>query len=166
MPPAKKSNKGKDKKSRIDSVTGAAEVARHAGKKIKPPSNIEMTEADTKNFEEIIQEAPKLEWTPHRIRLAALLAKTMTDYDSDIQDLRAEGPTIEGAKGPVSNPRRAAVAMEATIISTMRRSLSIHGRAVMGEARDVAKRRKMGRDIEAAHEMDDDDLLASPGSLN
>lgn len=166
---SKNPNRIKAKKQRIDSVAGQIEIAKYAAEEIKVPEDLnrKMTKADKLNFQEIISEAPKADWVgwPHRIRLAAALAMAMSDYFTDLFLLRKEGPTIMGAKGPMANPRKAQVAASATFINGFRRSLAIHGRALNGDQKDNVKRLNKGRAIESQLD-DDDDLLASPMSVN
>ena len=86
----------------------------------------------------------------------------MTDLTREQATLRKEGAVVAGERGnPMINPRKATVQMHANSILGFRRSLSLHARAQGGEARDVAKRREMAKEIEADNPLDDD-LLARP----
>jgi hypothetical protein len=96
------------------------------------------------------------------LELAAMLARTMSDLESEQRALRLEGSVMRSERGtPVVNPRKSVVQMYAGSILSFRRSLSLHARAQDGESRDVAKRRGNAQDIEAAVILDDD-LLARP----
>jgi hypothetical protein len=91
-----------------------------------------------------------------------MLARTMADLEQDQRLMRAEGPVMATEKGtPVVNPRKTVIQMNASIILSYRRSLSLHARAQGGEARDVAQRRGAAKAIEAGLD-DGDDLLARP----
>ncbi len=110
-----------------------------------------------------LRNTPVLEWSAHQLRAtAAMLARTMADLTREQQLLRQEGGVAFSEKGtPVANPRKSIVQMHASSILSFRRSLSLHARA-SGEARDVAKRRGMAKDIESDNPLEDD-LLAQPG---
>ncbi len=129
---------------------------------IVPPSNVPLDKGDIPFFASVIAEFARSDWTAHQLELAAMLARTMADLEREQRMLREEGSTVKSDKGtPVVNPRKTVVQMHASSILSFRRSLSLHARAQGGEARDVAKRRKMGRDIEADNPLDDD-LIAKP----
>lgn len=111
-------------------------------------------------FVNVLAEFSRSEWTAHQLELAAMLARTMADLESDQRMMRREGSIVVTEKGtPVVNPRKAVIQMSAGMILSFRRSLSLHARAQRGEARDVAKRSAVSREIEA-NIMLDDDLIA------
>lgn len=113
-------------------------------------------------FASVLAEFARSEWTAHQLELAAMLARTMADLEQDQRLMRTEGPIMATDKGtPVVNPRKTVIQMNASMILSYRRSLSLHARAQGGEARDVAKRRGGAMDIEAGLG-GDDDLLARP----
>jgi hypothetical protein len=86
----------------------------------------------------------------------------MADLNREQAALREEGAVMWTPKGtPVVNPRKTVVQMHASTILSFRRSLSLHARAQGGEARDVAKRRRGAKEIEAGEPLEDD-LLARP----
>ena len=149
------------RKGRIDSTAEAVKIARAAGQQINPPSNVPLDERDLPFFASVIAEFARSDWTAHQLELAAMLARTMADLESDQRLMRIEGPIMETDRGtPVVNPRKAVIQMNASIILSYRRSLSLHARAQGGEARDVGKRRAMAKEIEGDSE--GDDLLARP----
>jgi hypothetical protein len=151
------------RRQRIDSVTAAVEVMSSAARQIQPPSNVPLDPEDMGFFASVLAEFARSEWTAHQLELAAMLARTMADLEREQRGLRAEGSVVTTEKGtPVVNPRKAVVQMHASSILSFRRSLSLHARAQGGEARDVAKRREMARDIEADNPLEDE-LLARPG---
>ena len=149
------------KRPRIDSTTAAVEVARASQQQILPPSNVPLEEGDMPFFASVIAEFARSEWTAHQLELAAMLARTMADLESEQRQMRREGSIVYTEKGtPVINPRKTAIQMHYSNIHSARRSLSLHARAQGGEARDVAKRRDQAREFEA--EDAGDDLLARP----
>ena len=150
------------KRPRIDSVTAAVAVVRASQAQILPPSNVPLEDSDLPFFASVIGEFARSDWTAHQLELAAMLARTMADLERDQRMMRIEGPVLATEKGtPVVNPRKTVIQMNASIILSYRRSLSLHARAQGGEARDVAKRRGMakGHEADADH---DDDLIARP----
>jgi len=149
------------RKTRIDSTAAAIEVARAASQPINPPSNVPLESCDLPFFASVIAEFARSEWTAHQLELAAMLARTMADLEQDQRLMRIEGPVMATEKGtPVVNPRKTVIQMNAAIILSYRRSLSLHARAQSGEARDLGKRRDMKKDAEG--DIGGDDLLARP----
>lgn len=147
------------RKARADSVTVAIEAAQAA--QIVPPSNVPLTDEDLPFFASVIAEFARAEWTAHQLELAAMLARTMCDLNTEQQKMREEGSVVQSERGtPVINPRKTAIQMHYSNIHSARRSLSLHARAQKGEARDVGKRR--GLMMDAQDGFSDDDLLAGP----
>lgn len=149
----------------IKSHTTQSEIAAAAGREINPPAHVPLTAEDMPFFDSIIAEFSTVEWTDHKLELAALLARMMCDCESDTRLLRIEGTTAKSEKGtPVINPRKTAVQMYSQTILAMRRSLSLNARAQAGEARDIGKRRSKAKEIEAdAVSAKASDLIARPG---
>ena len=147
------------RKQRIDSVDAAVEAAR--APQIVPPSNVPLDACDLPFFASVIAEFARSEWTAHQLELAAMLARTMADLESDQRLMRIEGPVMATEKGtPVVNPRKSVIQMNASIILSYRRGLQLDARAQKGEARDVANRRIAAKGFEATDS--GDDLLARP----
>lgn len=150
------------RRARIDSASEAVRVMAKAASEITPPSNVPLDSRDHPFFASVIAEFARSEWTAHQLEIAAMLARTMADLEREQRALREEGSVMATEKGtPVVNPRKAVVQMHASSILSFRRSLSLHARAQGGESRDVAKRRKMAKQIEADNPLDDE-LLARP----
>lgn len=148
------------RKARIDSAEEAVKVMARAATEIVPPSNVPLDEGDLPFFHNVIAEFARSEWTAHQLEIAAMLARTMADLTREQGLLRAEGGVAFSEKGtPVANPRKSVVQMHASSILSFRRSLSLHARAQVGEARDASKRRAMAKDIEADNPLEDE-LLA------
>ena len=150
------------KKQRIDSASEQVRVMSKATKQIHPPSTVPLDDSDMPFFANVLEEFARSEWTSHQLELAAMLARTMSDLNREQLALREEGTIMHTDKGtPVVNPRKTVIQMHASTILSYRRSLGLHARAQGGEARDIAKRRTMAKDIEAENPLDDE-LLARP----
>lgn len=138
------------RRRRSDSISAATDVARAATSNIVPPAHVVMADEDWPFWRSIVAEFARSEWSDHQLEVAAFLARTMADFEREQRKLRTEGATVTGAQGaPAVNPRKAVVQMHAASILSLRRSLSIHGRAQGGEARDVGKRRAVAKKQEA-----------------
>jgi hypothetical protein len=150
------------RRPRNDSTSEAVRFMKASARSIDPPANVPLEPRDLPFFASVIAEFARSEWTAHQLEIAAMLARTMSDLESEQRWLRAEGSVMQSERGtPVVNPRKAVVQMYAGSILSFRRSLSLHVRAQAGDGRDVAKRRAQIKGIEADGEIDDD-LLAGP----
>lgn len=145
----------------ITSATGAVAVMAKASREIVPPAHIPLDVSDMPFWDAVIAEMARSEWSPHQLEMAAILARTMADLASEQAEMRREGSVCDGE----INPRKQLIAMHTQSIMALRRSLSIHGRAQRGEARDIGKARGYARGIEAVNPLNDD-LLARPADLN
>lgn len=151
------------RKRTLQSVAEQARIASLATREIVPPDNVPLSKEDIPFFANVIAEFARSEWTAHQLELAALLARSMADMAREQILLREEGAVVTGSMGtPIVNPRRAALQMHANTIVAFRRSLALHARAKEGEARDVAKRRRIALGIEEAARGELDDLIAKP----
>lgn len=146
------------RKQRIDSTAAAVVVMQ--GKAPSPPSHVELRDCDQPFWRSVVAEFAKSEWTDHQLEVAAQLAKAMADLEQERNALRTEGYVlaVEGGKS-YANPRHGVARDLTNGIMSLRRNLSLHARAMQGEARDVAKRQAAAKSIEADL---DDDLLARP----
>lgn len=156
----------KKKAHRIDSVKETVKVAAAAHKKIKTPSGIKLDDEEKKFFDDIVKEMAKIEWSDHKLQLAALLAKMMKSLREAQDDLNENGVSIKTPKGMlVVNPALHAVSKLSQVITTTRRSLSLHASA-FSQKEDIGNRRKKAKEIErSATDADDEDgLLGTPGA--
>jgi len=150
------------RKQRIDSTSEQVRVMSKAAQQIHPPATVPLDDDDMPFFANVIEEFARSEWTAHQLELAALLARTVADLNSEQLAMREEGAVVMTEKGtPVVNPRKTVIQMHASTILSYRRSLGLHARAQGGDARDIAKRRTQAKGIEADNPLDDD-LLARP----
>ena len=135
------------KRQRVDSITAAARIVAGAAREVAPPAHILLTDADWPYWHSVVSEFAKSEWTDHQLEIAAQLAKAMADLESEMNKLRVEGYVGDDKR---ANPRGGVTRDLRNSIMSLRRNLSLHARAREGEARDVAKRRDMTKDIEGA----------------
>lgn len=158
------------RKARIDSAEEQVRVMTGAATQINPPENVPLDEGDLVFFHNIIDEFARVEWTPHQIELAAMLARTMADMVDAQQQLREQGWVVYSEKGtPVPNPLKSIVQMHAGTIFSMRRSLSLHATGKTGvQNKDLGNQRRKMKDVEGQSPLndDDDDLIATPNRLN
>ena len=148
------------RKQRVDSNAAAVQIMQGSTRQIQPPSHVPLEDMDWPFFENVIEEFARSEWTEHQIELAAMLARTMANLESEQRLLRQEGFTAVTERGtPVANPRVTITKGLTGDILSMRRSLSLHARAQKGEARDVGKRQSQAKAIEADL---GDELIARP----
>lgn len=149
------------RKERIDGKAAAVKVMSSATNEIHPPSNVPLTETDLPFFANVIEEFARSDWTAHQLEIAAMLARTMNDINREQQELRIEGYISVRQNGTtVENPRQRVVKSLTGDLLSLRRSLSLHARA-RGEARDIAKRSTIAKEIESDNPLEDD-LLARP----
>lgn len=150
------------RKARIDSASEAVRVMAHAAVAVQPPASVPLAPGDEPFFASVIAEFARSDWTDHQLQLAAMLARTMADLEREQRALRDEGSVLATERGtPVVNPRKSVVQMHAGSILSFRRSLALHARAQGGDARDIGRRREIGRGIEADTPFSDD-LIANP----
>ncbi|MEM1378030.1 MAG: terminase small subunit [Pseudomonadota bacterium] len=151
------------RRQRIDTVKGAVDVAQKAAAVVlSPPSNVPLLEEELPFFASVIDELPKSEWTPHKLELAALLARMMAMVEKEMRELAGEPSVVVTEKGGLAaNPRHRLIDAHKATIMSMRRSLALHARAQGGEARDQGKRRDAAKDIDdGIADEDDHGLLA------
>ena len=150
------------RKQRIDSATAAVRVMQGAAREIAPPAHVALDDCDWPFWHNVVAEFARSEWTEHQLELAAMLARTLANLESEQRALRREGfITVRENGTTVENPRARAVKSLTGDILSLRRSLALHARAKSGEARDVGKRREQAKGIEADNPLDDD-LIARP----
>lgn len=149
------------KRQRIDSATAAVKVMADAAVTLNPPAHISVPSGARPFWDAIVRARPREDWeaAPALMNAAANLAWTQWQID---QCRRAiDGDEI---------PEGLTVAQLASQLLKMQRLemgylrvLQQHGRAVGGEARDVAKRAAAASGMVAATAfLDDDDLIARP----
>ena len=158
-------NAKKPRRARADSKEEAVRtMIAAATRNILPPDDVTYDKTDLVLFNEIIAEFATVDWTPHTVRVAWFLARTMHEMQDDLEELRSEGSVIENARGtPVMNPRRTACQGYAGQINQFRRTLALHATAGSSKE-DTATRRGHHKAQENDNPLDDDDdaLLAVP----
>lgn len=148
------------RKTRADSAATAVRVMQGSVKHIAPPSHVPLDDCDWPFWESVVAEFARADWTEHQLELAAMLARTMANVESEQRALRVEGFIAVRENGTtVENPRARAVKSLTGDILSLRRSLALHARAKSGDNRDAGKQRDAAKVIECDL---DDDLLARP----
>lgn len=148
------------RKQRIDSSAAAVRIVQGAVRQMTPPSHVPLDDCDWPFWENVVAEFARSEWTEHQLEIAALLARTLANLESEQRTLRLEGFIAVRENGTtVENPRSRVVKSLAGDILSLRRSLALHARAKSGDNRDAAKQRDTGRALEVDF---DDDLIARP----
>lgn len=152
------------KKKKITSAQEIAKVIKASLKKLNVPERITFnTKEQLDCFKAILNEVPKVEWTEHKIEIAALLAKAICDLEKMHVALDDEGYLTPNHMGSMSeNPRSVIAKKLRADICSMRRTLAIHERAKSGETRDIKKRRAIAKGAEDSFSNVDDDLIARP----
>lgn len=149
------------RRQRVDSATAAVAIMASAAKgELEPPAHISVPEGAMPFWRAIIRARPREDWeaAPSLLNAAANLAWTQWQIDRVRRQIDGDDDVPEGQT----------VAQLGSLLLKMQRLemgylrvLQQHGRAVEGEARDVARRRSMAKGIEAANPLDDE-LLARP----
>ena len=138
------------KRDPITSPSSAIRIIQGANRELAPPGHVRLQDEDWPFWHSVIAEFARAEWTDHQLELAAFLARDMTNLEREQFELRREGSVVATERGtPVVNPRKAVVQATASTILSMRRSLSLHARAQGGEAREVGKRKAIGKAVES-----------------
>lgn len=148
------------RKDRADSRSSSVKIAQGSARSIEPPAHVPLDECDWPFWNNVVSEFARAQWTDHQLEIAAMLARTMANLESEQRALRSEGFVAVRANGTtVENPRSRIVKGLAGDILSLRRSLALHARAKSGDNRDAAKQRDVGRGMEVSL---DDDLIARP----
>ena len=146
------------RRQRSDSATAAVErfQAEH-GVELQPPAHIHLPEPALPFWRAIIRARAREEWgaSPSLLNAAANLAWTQYQIDQTRRQIDGEEDLPEGLV--VAQLAGHLLKMQRLEMAYLR-TLQQHGRAVEGEARDVAKRRSAAK----ADALPDDDLLATP----
>ena len=157
----KKINYPSTRKSASDSLTSAQEVVAAATEVIKVPKHIKLNETAEIYFKDIINERANADWSNHEVAVAAKLARMLASEDILTEALEEEGPVVESPKGGFTkNPTATVLTSVRGSIAAFRRQLCLHAQADNASSKDVAKRRRGRRAIEAAATEDTTPLLA------
>lgn len=148
------------RKQRIDSATAAVRTMAGALADLQPPAHVSVPDGARPFWRAIIHARPREDWeaAPALINAAANLAWTQWQIDQMRRMLDGSIPISDGL---------AAAQLGTGLLKMQRlemgylRVLQQHGRAVDGEARDVAARRAAAKEIIRDNPLNDD-LLARP----
>lgn len=139
----------KPRKARTDSVDNLIRLATTANTELAPPAHVPLTDESWPFFHNIAGEYAKADWSPHRLELAAMLARIMAHLEENQRTLRDEGTVVADANGiPRSNPRVKIVADQMSQVLAFRRSLALTGRAMAGGSQKAAHQREANRAAE------------------
>lgn len=148
-------------RTRIDSKESAAQIMKAATSPIYPPSNVPLQKTDLPFFTNVLSEFARSQWSEHALEIAAMMARTMADLNSEQQALRLEGYIVQRQNGTtVENPRQRIVKSLTGDLLSLRRSLGVNARA-REEAHVANKKTQIAKVIEANAPVDDG-LLARP----
>ena len=154
------------RKARADSKESA--VAAMIAEKvttIEPPEEMEFSDTQMRIFNEVIDEFAKIDWTPHQVRIAAILSRTLASLSEAQEQLNDEGFTADSARGtPVVNPLVSVTNQLSGQVMSLRRTLALHASAGQNKV-DVDKRRSINKANAADAPDDEDDLIAMPSNV-
>lgn len=155
------------RKARADSKESA--VAAMIAEKvvtIEPPEEMTFSAVHYRIFNEVIDEFAKIDWTPHNIRIAAVLARTLANLSDAQEELIVEGFTAHSTRGtPVINPLVSVTNQLAGQVMSLRRTLALHASAGQNKV-DVDKRRAINKSNANDAPDDEDDLIAMPDNVS
>lgn len=127
------------------------------------PTTCQLTKPERVIFNEIVQEREPSHWTAHRRQIAALCAKELHRLEVAQRLLQSEGFVVETPRGDrVVNPLVKVADQALKAVLAYRRSLTIHARALGGEARDIARRHAIRLEQQRDAPIDRDGLIAIP----
>ena len=87
------------RKPRIDSAGEAVRVMATAASPVHPPSTVPLRADARRFFAAIVAELGRSEWSAHTLEIAALLARSMADFEREQRFLRAEGKVLTSERG-------------------------------------------------------------------
>jgi hypothetical protein len=145
---AKKKIKNKNPK-RGSTIEQVRVFAKDDGE-ISMPRNVRLPEKHRTFFEDIVAEYDFEDWSAHQLTMAIALAKYTYLQEKYLNRLDREGPLLKSDRGtPIPHPIKTMLQQCTGSILNLRRSLSLHARAQMGDARDIyAKRKKREEDTQ------------------
>ena len=128
------------------------------------PTTCQLNATERVILDEILGEREPSHWTAHRRQVASMCAKEMYRQQVAQEQLRRDGYVVADARGNrIANPLAKVADQSLRAVLAYRRSLAIHGRALGGEARDIARRHAIRLDQERSSPIDRDGLIACPG---
>jgi len=150
------------RKARADSKEEAVKTFIAANKVIVPPANMRMDKDQLTAFHEVIAEFAKIDWTEHSIRLAAVLARTLSMLSEAQEELDGGSFTAMSQRGtPVANPLISVTNQLAGQVMSLRRTLALHAMASGGK-REQGKRKGYHKAQEEDAPDNDEDLIPTP----
>ena len=128
---------------------------------LRPPAHVKMRKGDLPFWQGVVSARARGDWTATDLVVAAQLARTQADIESESRALDREKTVIENARGSlVANPRVSVLEQLARREMALMRTLRLGGR-VSGDARDEARRAKVAQEAgRIREELEDEELLA------
>jgi hypothetical protein len=151
------------RKSRTDSAKAAIEAAVAAASPLPQlPTHVRLRACDKPFWDDILRARARDEWTEADLVVAAQLARTMSDIETESETLENEGSVLKNDRGtPVMNPRHGVLEQLARREMALMRSLQMLGTA-KGDKRAQMNKRVLERSAgKARDQISEDDLLAS-----
>lgn len=143
--------------------TIASEVEMAQAKVPEPPAWIVLPTEAEPVWDSIVRARDYRSWTNIDLEHAANLACCLADLERLRREVRAEGDTIENAKGTmVVNPKHALMETLSRRSVALSRMLHVHAEATTGESRHQKQKSQQQRDVSEAVNGGDDDLIAKP----
>jgi hypothetical protein len=151
----------KSSKPRTNSVANLVRICASAGTELSPPAQIPLSDDDLPFWKSILGEFAVADWSPHKLHMAALLARTMGMLERSQRQQREEGTLVPRADGTLRvNPRLGHTERLLKQVLAIRRSLALTGRALAGGSQKAAHQRAANRETERRFlDGDDDDGL-------
>jgi hypothetical protein len=160
---APKGNAPKKRKNHSNSTSRKNEIAQAANREILPPENFRFRKKDWNNFDIIIEQFPRLEWTSYKIALAAQLAQAMTEREKEADMMRREGAVLKKKSivrgkgdepdkvvtiGTYTNPRKSVIESWRQEITQLTRMLGLNVQATGETTKDRRNRINREKKIE------------------
>jgi hypothetical protein len=152
------------RKKRSDSVAAAIDAMADAVRPLPAvPSCVRVREGDRPFLNSILSSRLVSEWSESDIMVAAQLARTQADIETESLLLEAEGSVVVNDRGTnVMNARHTVLEQLTRRSMAMLKSLGMLGVVAKGDKRDIAKAREIGRNAKALKQelQDEAELLA------
>lgn len=151
------------RRARADSASVAVDMMAEVAKELPAvPSHVKLRASDMPFWHGILRARTRIDWTDYDLVVAAQLARTQADIETEQERLYSEGSVIDNSRGtPIPNPRVSVLEALARREMALLRTLRMAGAAV-GDVRDQAAKQRAMRAAEAARKevsTEEDDLL-------
>ena len=152
------------RKKRSDSVAAAIDAMADAVRPLPTvPACVRVRDDDRPFLNSILSSRLVSEWSESDIMVAAQLARTQADIETESLLLEFEGSVVENDRGTnVMNARHTVLEQLTRRSMAMLKALGMLGVVAKGDKRDIAKAREIGRNAKALKKelQDEAELLA------